>query len=212
MGNARVNGTKITVREEDLPSGSLSTIRDARVVAWDIETSGLDWRTEHIATCQLYSPGGAVEVVKVGAYPPENLNLLLADAAVTKIFHHAMFDLRFMQHNWQAVPSNIACTKIASKLLDPRGKHAHNLKVLVEQYLSIVLDKTEQRSDWLSAKLTDEQLFYAASDVLYLIPLLKTLEGVLQDRGLLDLAKACYQHIPARVCLDVLGYKDVYTY
>lgn len=212
MGNVWVDGTEIIVREGDLPSESLTMIHNAGVVAWDIETSGLDWRTERIATCQLYSPGGIVELVKVGARPPENLSSLLTDAAVTKIFHHAMFDLRFMHHNWRVTPSNIACTKIASKLLASRGEHAHNLKVLIERYLGVVLDKTEQRSDWLSARLTDGQLLYAASDVLYLISLLKTLEEALRQRDLLDLAKACYQHIPTRVRLDVLGYEDIYTY
>jgi ribonuclease D len=212
MANMRASGTEIIVREGDLPDEPLSRMRNAGIVAWDIETSGLDWRTERIATCQLYSPGGTVEVVKVGAYPPENLSLLLADAAVTKIFHHAMFDLRFMHQSWQVMPNNIACSKIASKLLTPREEHAHSLKSLVEQHLGVVLDKTEQRSDWLSAKLTDEQLLYAASDVLYLIPLLKTLEDALQQRDLLNLARACYQHVPTRVRLDVLGYEDVYTY
>lgn len=207
-----MNGTEITVREGDLPSEPLTKIRDAGVVAWDIETSGLDWRTERIATCQLYSPGGAVEVVKVGAHLPENLSLLLTDAAVTKIFHHAMFDLRFMHHNWQVIPGNIACTKIASKILTLREEHTHSLKALVEQHLGVMLDKAEQQSDWLSANLTDRQLLYAASDVLHLIPLLETLEVALQQKDLLDLVRACYRHIPTRVQLDVLGYEDVYTY
>jgi ribonuclease D len=212
MTNVGASGTKITVREWDLPDEPLTKIRNAGVVAWDIETSGLDWQAERIATCQLYSPDSNVEVIKVGTHPPKNLNSLLADAAVIKIFHHAMFDLRFMHHNWGVTPSNIACTKIASKLLTPREKRAHSLKALVEQHLGVALDKTEQRSDWLSAKLTDEQLLYAASDVLYLIPLLKKLEEALQQKHLLDLARACYQHIPTRVRLDVLGYEDVYTY
>jgi ribonuclease D len=212
MANRRVSTTEIMVREGDLPGEPLTKIRNAGVVAWDIETSGLDWKTERIATCQLYSPGGAVEVVKVGTQPPENLSLLLADTAVTKIFHHAMFDLRFMHHNWRVMPSNIACTKIASKLLTPQEKRAHSLKFLVEQHLGVVLNKTEQRSDWLSARLTDGQLLYAASDVLYLIPLFKLLEEALRQRNLRDLAEACYRHIPTRVHLDVLGYEDVYTY
>lgn len=212
MDNARMSRNKIRIREGDLPSGSLARIRDAGVIAWDIETSGLDWRTERIAMCQLYGAGGIVEVVRVGTHPPENLSLLLADTTVTKIFHHAMFDLRFMHHNWRVIPDSVACTKVASKLLDPRGENAHSLKALVEQHLGVVLDKTEQRSDWLSAKLTDKQLFYAASDVLYLIPLLEALEVALRERDLSDLARACYRHIPTRVCLDVLGYNDVYTY
>jgi ribonuclease D len=82
----------------------------------------------------------------------------------------------------------------------------------VKDQLGVRLDKKEQRSDWLSTNLTDDQLLYAAGDVLYLIPLLRSLEETLKAQGLLELAHASYCHIPTRVQLELLGYDDVYSY
>lgn len=181
-------------------------------MAWDIETSGLDWQRERIATCQLFCAEEHVTVVRIGKDIPANLRALLSDDAVQKVFHHAMFDLRFMYHQWEAEPRNIACTKISSKLLDPEKRQDHSLKALVKRYLEIELDKGEQLSNWFTRELTDEQLAYAASDVLHLIPLLDALKGALASAQLLEFARGCYAHIPTRTRLDVLGYDDVYTY
>lgn len=212
MEQVHLNDTTIVLSYGDLPDESLARIRDARVVAWDIETSGLNWRTERIATCQLYSPDATVNIVKIEDTVPNNLCSVVSEPSILKVLHHAMFDLRFVSYHWRTKPSNIADTKIASKLLDPRKKRGHSLKDLVKDRLGVRLDKKEQRSDWLSTNLTDEQLLYAAKDVLYLIPLLRSLEDTLKAQDLLELAHASYCHIPTRVQLELLGYDDVYTY
>jgi ribonuclease D len=135
------------------------------IVAWDIETSGLDWRSERIGTCQLYAPGQPPCLVQLRGKLPERLRLLLNDPEVTKLFHHALFDLRFMAHHWKATPQNIICTKIAAKILNPSGK-GHSLASLVGRYLNVTLDKRLQTSDWLAEQLTPEQIQYAVRDVL----------------------------------------------
>jgi len=136
----------------------------------------------------------------------------LPNPAVKKIFHHAMFDLRFMVYRWHVVPETIACTKIAAKILDRENTESHSLKALAERYLGVVLDKTEQTSDWLAVHLSRDQLVYAARDVIYLPALLDTLEQELRNRDLLSLAHSCFAHVATRVQLDVLGYGDIYTY
>lgn len=202
----------VETHEGDLPSAYLDQIRRLGVLAWDIETSGLDWRKDRIATCQVFMPTGHPIIVRINRHKPKRLMLLLADTSVRKVFHHAMFDLRFMSHNWRVAPKNVACTKIASKLLDADGKGEHSLKPLLERHLGVVINKDLQRSDWLSLELSQAQLAYAATDVIYLIPLLEVLERELESRGLLDLAHSCFDHIPTRVRLELLGYPDVYTY
>ncbi len=67
-------------------------------------------------------------------------------------------------------------------------------------------------SNWFSDILTEEQIKYGANDVLYLHLLLEKLEKELQNKGLLELEKKCFEHIPARVQLDIRGYDDVFTY
>src|SRR5579863_2672292 len=99
---------------------------DFGTVAWDIETSGLDWKTDRIATCQLYIPDGSVAIVRIQS-TPLLLKSLLLNSAVKKIFHHALFDLKFMARSWEIVPQHIACTKIAAKILDRENTEKHSL-------------------------------------------------------------------------------------
>jgi len=143
---------------------------------------------------------------------PRNLAALLEDASIQKIFHHAMFDLRFLCYHWRVNAANVACTKIASKLIDPSRTEGHTLASLLLQYLGISLDKTKRKSDWLSWALSESQLVYAGNDVIHLPELLSVLMRELQTRNLGDLAKRSFAHIPTQVQLDIAGYKNVYGY
>jgi ribonuclease D len=143
---------------------------------------------------------------------PERLVSLLENPRIMKIFHHAMFDLRFLHYRWRLIPANTACTKIASKLLTPERPEGHSLASLTQQYLGVTLNKTWRTSDWLSSNLAPAQLEYAGNDVVYLSSLLQSLMSTLKGRGLDDLARRCFAHIPAQVQLDVRGYKDVFGY
>jgi ribonuclease D len=155
-----------------------------------------------------------VVIVSLGEEPPSRLKELLENPAVEKVFHHAPFDLRFMVHDWKAQPMSIRCTKVASKLLDPGAPNeAHSLQQLSLRYLGIRLNKgTVRTSDWLAQELTDEQLEYAAGDVLHLPALLAALEGELGKAGLRRLYDACCSFLPARVSLELGGYPDVFAY
>src|SRR5260370_6089283 len=104
-------------------------------------------------------------------------------------------------------PGNIACTKIASKLLNKTSPE-HSLKHLVHSYLNVNLNKRGRRSNWLKATLTERQVAYASEDMAHLIELIDVLEAELQEQELLSLARACFDHIPNRVQLDIRGYPD----
>jgi ribonuclease D len=181
-------------------------------LAWDIETTGLDWRDERIATVQIATED-RVFVVQVGSDVPPRLKHLLENPTITKVLHHAMFDLRFMAHRWSATASNIVDTKIASKLAS-RGADAsqHSLAALVKEHLGVELDKSQRLSDWSAAVLDIRQLQYAADDVIYLKPLYDKLTDELAAQGLLALRDRCYAHIPARVALELGDFGDVYAY
>lgn len=211
MTFVRPTNTITEIYDFDIPKEYFDRACDSGVVAWDIETSGLDWFADRIATCQLYLPNGPIAIVRIQDAPPQ-LKSLLTNSSVKKIFHHALFDVKFMARSWEIVPQNIACTKIAAKLLDRKNMEKHSLQALLERHLHISIDKTQQTSDWFSPDLTEQQLAYAANDVLYLPELLQILEHKLKIEGLLNLTQACFDHIPTKVQLDVLGYKDIYTY
>ena len=200
----------LSLHDADLPDEALRFARNCRVVAWDIETSGLHWVTDRIATCQVYVPNHAVYVVRVDAGRHDNLRALLADPDVTKLFHHAVFDLRFLSHHWGVVASNVMCTKIASKVLNP-GATDHTLKGLLARYLSEPIEKGLRMSNWFG-ELTEEQLRYAATDVVHLPRLFRVLADELRDSKRWPLAQASFDYLPTRVALDLAGCQDVFTY
>jgi len=202
---------RIVLHQDDLPTWALRAARNAGLVAWDTETSGLDWMLDQIGTCQVYIPGRQVHVVKIEDGSHENLKLLLADNTVRKVFHHAMFDLRFIAHHWQASASNVVCTKIASRIADPEQSD-HTLKSLVESYLGISLDKTQRRSNWLARRLDKKQLVYAAGDVICLPELFSILRRRLVKSKRWALASASFRYLLIRVTLDILGVADVFRY
>ncbi|MEU9808549.1 hypothetical protein [Mycobacterium sp. NPDC050853] len=208
----------IHTQEVDLVVGDVSAdfewaVRDARVAAWDIETSGLDWRLDSIATCQLHVPNVGTQVIRMDGHEPERLRELLVSERVVKVFHHAPFDLRFMRHHWKATARSVACTKILSKIVRPdAASEEHSLKPTLERFLGVVLDKRQQTSDWLSPSLTQEQVIYAARDVEYLVPLLDRLMEEARASGVADVAERTFEYLPTRVETDIRGCGDVFAY
>ncbi len=209
-----LNSQKFAVYYGDISDEFAALAGEKKIVAWDIETSGLDWQKDTIGTCQLYVPEEAGAIVKIDANSPRNLISLLSDTSIKKVFHHAPFDLRSMSFHWKALPQNIACTKIAAKLLDPENKNKHDLKSLLSRYLNVEIDKNTavRCSNWSSDNLTEAQLTYAMNDVKYLPALLKKLEEELRANNLLELTHACFAYIPTRVQLELRGYGDIYAY
>jgi ribonuclease D len=198
----------------DLPGELAGAFASCSLVAWDVETSGLDWRRDKLGTCQLFAPGVGVVVVGLAGEVPGRLAALLADPAVEKVFHHAPFDLRFMVHAWHVRPASVRCTKVASKLLNPEAPNPeHSLQSLLLHYLGRRIDKGAVRtSDWTSEVLTGAQVEYAAGDVIHLPALLGALQSRLGGAGLSELYDECCAFLPTRVRLELGGYPDVFAY
>ncbi|WP_410814342.1 ribonuclease D [Micromonospora sp. 067-2] len=201
------------VVRNDLDDASLAALCSSGEVACDIETTGLDPKLDRIGTVQLHAQGIDDIVLQVGDVRPGRLCALIQDSRVRKVFHHAMFDLRFMAAHWRVQPMNIACTKIASKLLSPQvDSKRHSLQALLRERLNVDISKDERLSDWTNLNLTSAQVRYATADVEHLLPLLNGLEEDLRVAGLIDLFDQCTSFIPARVCLDLGGWPDVFNY
>ena len=187
--------------------------RDAKLIAWDIETSGLDWRADRLATCQLHIDGFGTQVIRVYRDIPVRLRELLMSERVVKVFHHAPFDLRFMGHHWNATPRGVACTKIASKILRPKvDSSEHSLKPVLRHYLGVDIAKGQQTSNWLAHDLSEAQVTYAAEDVQYLLPLFAEQMEQARAQGVADILDRTFEYIPTRVETDLLGCGDVFAY
>lgn len=193
----------IRLHHEDLPD--LSNYGSS--VAIDTETMGLLPHRDRLCVVQLSPGDGTVDVVKIalGQTRAPNLEKLLGDPAVVKIFHYARFDLAALYHAFGVMPQPIFCTKVASKLTRTYTDR-HGLKDLCRDLLGIDLSKQQQSSDWGAAELSEAQLAYAASDVLHLHALVARLEPVLEREGRRDIAQACFDYLPTRARLDLMGW------
>jgi ribonuclease D len=200
----------IHLHRDDLPEG----LSFGGMVAIDTETMGLNPHRDRLCLVQLSAGDGKAHLVQLR--PPSlggrgfecpNLKRLLTDAGVVKLFHFARFDVAVLRHCLGIDVRPVKCTKIAAKLVRTFTDR-HGLKDLCQELLGVSLSKQQQSSDWGAAELNPEQLAYAASDVLHLHALWAKLEAVLRREGRLELAEACFEFLPARGQLDLLGYED----
>jgi ribonuclease D len=194
------------LHEGDLPADALA---GATEVAIDSETMGLRLGRDPLCVVQLSDGKGDAHVVQLSrpAYDAPNLKRLLADPKVLKIFHYGRFDIAMFHLHLGVVTGPVYCTKIASKLARTYTDR-HGLKDVVKELLNIDLSKAQQSSDWGAAKLSEDQLSYAASDVLHLHGLKARLDEMLAREGRDGLARACFEFLPHRALLDVAGWED----
>lgn len=178
-------------------------------VAIDTETLGLKPHRDRLCLVQLSAGDGVAHLVQVAPpYDAPRLKALLADPAVTKIFHFARFDVAVLKKYLGIETAPIYCTKIASKLCRTYTDR-HGLKDLVGEILGVDLSKQQQSSDWGAGKLTDQQLAYAASDVFHLHRLKARLDEMLAREGRTELAASAFAFLPTRAALDLAGFEDM---
>jgi ribonuclease D len=191
----------------DLPAGVLAS---AASVAIDSETMGLRLGRDPLCVVQLSDGQGDAHIVQLdrATYDAPNLKRLLTDPAVTKIFHFGRFDIAMFHLHLGVVTQPVYCTKIASRLARTYTDR-HGLKDLVKELIGVDLSKAQQSSDWGSRELSEDQLAYAASDVLHLHLLRAKLDEMLAREGRDALARACFEFLPHRAILDVAGWEDV---
>ena len=201
----------VRLHRGDLPD--LTRYRDA--VAIDTETMGLHPHRDRLRVVQLSSGDGSADVVQIpkGHTDAPNLKALLADPAITKIFHFARFVVGMLYHAFGVMPQPVYCTKIASRLARTYTDR-HGLKDLVREVLNIDLSKQQQSSDWGAQQLTEAQLAYAASDVMHLHALRERLDAMLAREGRTAVAQACFEFLPTRARLDLGGFEadDIFAH
>lgn len=159
----------------------------------------------------MFIPGNGAHVVKITESPPQTVQSILADRKIKKVFHYALFDLRFMIGRWNCPVENVTCTKVASKILDPNCKD-HTLKSLLQRHLHVEISKDARLSNWMSPLLTEAQLKYAVQDVVHLPLLLSELRTKLEAKGLWPLAVGCFRFLPFELQLQLRELRDVFEY
>ena len=194
-----------TLYQNDLPDG----LDLGPVVAIDCETMGLNPHRDRLCVVQLSGGDGNAHLVQVakGQTEAPNLCALLENPDVLKLFHFGRFDIAAMFNAFGALTAPVYCTKIASRLVRTYTDR-HGLAKLLQELLQIDISKQQQSSDWGAETLTDAQLDYAASDVLYLHQLRESLNEMLVREGRMELAQTCFEFLPTRAKLDLLGWPE----
>ena len=203
-----VRAMTVHFHEEDLPDGVLT---GTSALAVDTETMGLITHRDRLCVVQISDGSGDEHLVRFApgsTYDAPNLSAILADESRVKLYHFARFDLAAIQYYLGVVAAPVFCTKIASKLVRTYTDR-HGLKNLLDELLGIDISKQQQMSDWGAPVLTEAQLAYAASDVLYLHQLRDALIERLEREGRLGLAQASFDFLPMRAVLDLEGWPEI---
>jgi ribonuclease D len=203
--------TMIRFHRNDLPADASF----GEAVAIDTETLGLALGRDRLCVVQLSRGDGTADIVQIGAGQTSapNLQRLLADPAIVKLFHFGRFDMGVLQHAFGTMAAPVYCTKIASKIARTYTDR-HGLKDLTRELLGVEISKQQQSSDWGADTLSEAQLAYAASDVLHLHALREKLDAMLKREGRAGLAHAAFAYLPDRVRLDLAGFEamDIFSH
>lgn len=196
----------IQLYKNDLPDG----LDLGPVVAIDTETMGLNPHRDRLCVVQLSSGDGNAHLVQIekGVTHAPNLERLLSDPQVLKLFHFGRFDIAALKQAFGVTTAPVYCTKIASKLIRTFTDR-HGLKYLLQDLVGVDISKQQQTSDWGAPVLSAAQMEYAASDVLYLHRLKAELDARLVREGRMEIAQACFDFLPTRAILDLTGWPEI---
>ena len=177
---------------------------------------GLIQRRDRLCVVQLSDGNGDAHLVQ---FDPDNydhapnLSQLLADIERTKILHFARFDVAIILQYLNIVMQPVYCTRTASRLIRTYTEK-HGYKDICKELLGVEISKQQQSSDWGAAELSEQQIKYAAQDVLHLHKLRDKLNEMLEREGRYELAMACSHFIPVRAQLDLMGWEhdDIFAH
>ena len=202
---------KVKIHKNDLPNN----LNLGKIIAIDTETMGLDYKRDPLCLVQISSGNEEVHLVQINrkTFKADNLKKILEDNDIKKIFQFARFDLAVLNYYLKVDINNVYCTKIASKI-GRTYTDKHGLKDLCKELLNVELSKQMQSSDWGSETLTEQQVNYAASDVLYLHKIKEELDKILIRENRMELAEHCFKFLKHRVTLDLAGWnnQDIFSH
>src|SRR5690349_4643421 len=124
----------IRLHRGDLPD--ISAYKGA--VAIDTETMGLDPHRDRLCVVQLSPGDGSADVVQIapGQDRAPNIERLLVDPSLTKLFHFGRFDIGILAKTFGVMARPVYCTKIASRLARTYTDK-HGLKDLARELIGI---------------------------------------------------------------------------
>ena len=138
-------------------------------IAADCEMMGLHPIRDRLCLVQLKSRQSDIHLVQImqGQTDAPNLKALFESAESDKIFHFARADLATLKQWLNIKITTPFCTRTASRLVRTYT-NKHGLRAVCREFFDVDLNKQSRLTDWGTEDLSQEQLLYAAADVLYL--------------------------------------------
>ncbi len=194
----------IKLHKNDLPED----LDLGNIIAVDGEFMGLNVKRDPLCLIQLSTGNSDAHIVQLDRsnYKTPNLNKILSDPSITKIFHYGRADMAHIKYYLKTETINILDTKIASKLARSYSDN-HSLKTLIKEFFNIDISKQFQNSDF-GGELTQAQQKYCANDVIYLHKIHEELNKILIREKRLDLYNDCLKFLKTRVDLDLALFKE----
>ena len=206
---------EINFCKNDVSDELFDIYKNSNYLAVDTEAMGLIHGRDRLCLIQISNENKITTCIKLENNHnnnPKNIRNLFEDKNIKKIFHFARFDIAALKCNLKINTKNIFCTKIASKLARTYT-NKHGLKDLIYELVNVELDKTSQSSDWGSEEeFSNNQINYAANDVLYLIDAMKKLIIILEREGRYELAEKCFEVIPIHAELDIWKFSNIFDH
>lgn len=106
---------------------------------------------------------------------------LMANAAVTKVFHAARQDIEIVFHLGGLIPHPVFDTQVAAMVCGFGDSVSYDQ--LVQKVTGVHLDKSSRFTDWRHRPLSEKQLSYALADVTHLIDVYLHLQAQLEREG-----------------------------
>ena len=178
------------------------------IIAVDGEFMGLNVKRDPLCLIQISSGKSDAHIIQLDRsnYNAPNLNKLLSNEKIVKIFHYGRADMAHIKYYLKTETNNILDTKIASKLARSYSD-SHSLKTLIKEFINIDISKQFQSSDF-GGELSSAQLKYCANDVIYLHKIHEELNNILIREKRIDLYNDCLKFLKTRVDLDLASFKD----
>ena len=201
---------------DDIPEGIFNNFMKLEKIAVDTELHGLTMNRDQICLVQLCDQEEQVCLVRPNRGAGySRLKALMENKDVLKVFHFALTDVAFFQTSLNIVVTPFCCTKVMSKLIRTYTQN-HGLKDLHMELLDIQMEKEQQQTNWAESDLSQNQLKYAANDVLRLLEIFERLQKMIISRNRLpggksisELNETAQSMLPGMVELLVHGYGDL---
>ena len=154
-----------------------------KIIGVDLEADSMYHFREKVCMIQIATQHATAVIDPLRIKDLSVLKPVFRRADIQKIFHGADYDVRSLYRDFRISVNNLFDTELACRFL---GYSESGLEAVLKKRFKVRLNKKYQRKDWSKRPLPGEMIAYAAEDVKYLVPLARSLQEELKQKGRLS--------------------------